>query len=224
VALDLQAVRRFGRQIALAEFGGDGQARVLAAEVALAGDGVALETVARYLGGAGVPRFRVLSRAGGEAVRAAAGAVGATAQVQAWPTDGAAWQEALAGCALVVRLGLDDDAMVRAAVRLGIPAVAMRVQPDEATVLSLRQHGPCPHQELELPGVAGDATNDGAAAVVAGTLAASEALLRLAQPAEPPRARLLRLPLGGGEPIAAEIPWSPECFLCGGHVRELVTR
>jgi hypothetical protein len=222
VALDLQAVRRFARQIALPEVGGEGQARVLAAEVALAGDGLAMETAARYLGGAGVARFRVIAREPAGPVVAAAAAVGATARPLPWPADGAGWHEALRGCALVVRLGLDDDAMVRAAVRLGIPAVVLRAEADEATVLSLRRQGPCPHQELDLPTRAADPPAVGAVAVVVGTLAASEALLLLAHPDQPPRARLLRLPLAGGDPVAAELPWSPECFLCGGSGREVV--
>jgi myo-inositol catabolism protein IolC len=68
---------------------------------------------------------------------------------------------------------------------------------------------------------ADEAGDDGALAVLAGTLAATEALWRIARPAEGPRARHLKLRLDA-DPIAQEIPWSPECFVCGGSAREAV--
>ena len=36
------------------------------------------------------------------------------------------------------------------------------------------------------------------------------------------RARHLAVPLDGGEPRAQEIPWTPECFACGGGATEMV--
>jgi hypothetical protein len=209
MSLDLGAARRYAKQIALPELGADGQERVLAAEVALAGDDVLIETCALYLVAAGVRRFR---RIGGRAPGSAA---------LPWPADGAAWEEALRGASLVVRSGLDDDSMVNAAVRLGIPAVVARGG-EHVELLSLRRHGPCPHQPLDVPARPAAPWQGGA--VLAGALAASEALLLLAHPGEPPRARHLGLPLEGADPIAAEIPWAPECFLCGGQAREVVTR
>jgi hypothetical protein len=203
MTLDLAAARRYGKQIALPDFGPIGQERVLAAEVALVGSDLAIETCALYLAGAGVQRFRRIGAEG-------------------WPGDGAAWEAALEGVALVVRSGFDDDPMLRAAVRRGVPVVVMRAAGDLVDLLALRRHGPCPHQELDLPArPAAEAPEDGAGAVLAGTLAASEALLLLARPGEPPRARHLRLPLGGDEPTVVEIPWAPECFLCGGSGREV---
>ena len=83
--------------------------------------------------------------------------------------------------------------------------------------------------------------------MVAATLGAAEALLllvrrrhherRRARPTttkRPPpgrlpgararnaRARHLVLPLDGGAPRVQEIPWSPECFACGGGAVEMV--
>jgi hypothetical protein len=140
---------------------------------------------------------------------------------QATPTaDGQAWLEALAGASIVVRASFDDDPMLRACVRLGVPAVIARAQAEAVDVIAFRQHGPCPHAALDVPARPADPNDGGAAAILAGTLAATEALWILATPGTPPRARHLRLPLDGGEPQTQEIPWTPECFLCGGSGRE----
>jgi hypothetical protein len=109
-------------------------------------------------------------------------------------------------------------------VRLGVPAVVLRAEPDLVDVIAFRRHGPCPHAALDVPArAAAGAPDPGAAAVVAGTLAAAEALwiLAAAPPVPAPRARHLRLRLGeAAEPTTQEIPWTPECFLCGGTAAE----
>jgi hypothetical protein len=201
VTLDLAQSRRYARQIALPEIGGDGQARFAQATAVIVGGDRAAMTAAAYLAAAGVGQVR----------RTPA------------PADGGAWLAALNGAAIVVRAGLDDDPMLRAAVRLGVPAVITRAGRDAVDVLAFRKHGPCPHAALDVPARAATSVADeGAAAVLAGTLAAAEALWILADPGAPPRARHLRLPLDGGEPRTQEIPWTPECFLCGGTAREAV--
>jgi hypothetical protein len=181
----------------------EGQERLLAAEVALVGSGLALEAAARYLSGAGVRRFRMIG-------------------AQDWPMDGEAWLSALAGVTLILRAGFDDDPMLRAAVRLGVPVVVMRGGQSGADLVSFRHHGPCPHAALDVPmRIAEPVPEDGALAVVAGTLAATEAAWRIACPDEGPRARHLKLTLEG-EPVAQDIPWAPECVLCGGQARAAV--
>src|SRR6185369_15028292 len=102
----------------------------------LVGSGTALEAAHRYLAGAGVGRFR---------------AIGA----DQWPA-GDGWVDALRGVTLIVRAGFDDDPMLRAAVRLGVPVVAMRAGPSGADVVSFRRHGPCPHASLDVPARAAD--------------------------------------------------------------------
>lgn len=181
----------------------EGQERLLEAEVVLVGAGTALEATTRYLAGVGVRRFRMLGADG------------------VLPANGAAWLEALRGGTLIVRAGFDDDPMLRAAVNLGIPAVVMRSDSNGAEVVSLRHHGPCPHAALDLP-TQRSATHpsDGALAVLAGTLAATEAAWRIARPSDQPRARHLRLTMTD-DPIAQDIPWAPECFVCGAHSREV---
>lgn len=203
--MDLEAVRRYGRQIALPEIGVEGQARVLAAEVALVGTGMALETAARYLSGAGVQRFRLVGADGD------------------WPAEGEQWVARLDGATVALRAGFDDDPMLHAAVRLGLPVVVMRaVAASGIDLISFRHHGPCPHAALDVPPRPAEAgAEDGALAVVAGTLAATEVLWRIARPEEPPRARHLRLS-AEGEPLAQDIPWAPECFACGGQGRVVV--
>src|SRR5438874_1834018 len=135
--MDLEAIRRYARQIALPDVGTQGQDRLLKAEVALVGDGAALGAASLYLAGAGVGRLRVVS--------------------------------------LIVRAGFDDDPMLRAAVRLGIPVVVMRASAGAVDLVSFRHQGPCPHADLEVPtrpqsdsGQGGDGGDDGAGAVLAG--------------------------------------------------------
>jgi hypothetical protein len=217
MSLDGAAVRRYGKQIALPEIGSEGQERLLAAEVALVGADLTIATAARYLAAAGVGRFRLIGAGDVGSV------IGAGVSRVDWPAGGAGWEAALRGCAVVVRSGLDEDALLRAAVRLAVPVVVVRAGAGLVDLIALREHGPCPHQELDGPVQAASApAEDPAAAVLAGTLAASEALLIVAQPGAPPRARHLRLPLDGEEPASADLPWAPECFSCGGNGREVV--
>jgi molybdopterin/thiamine biosynthesis adenylyltransferase len=251
--MKVEAVQRYLRQIALPEVGPDGQERLSDALVALAGPRLRrpggdpiVEVAARYLAAAGVGKLRLIG-AGADGDRdrddtlrsddpAGAGAFAPSlAQSNpdvriesiAWPSDGAAWLAALDGADLVLRAGFDDDAMLRAAVRLGLPAVVARGLDDRAELISFRRQGPCPHAALDVPIQADPATGAiggaaGAAAVVAGTLAAAEALHALLRTGGgAARARHLAVPLSGGEPRAQEIPWSPECFSCGGSAMEM---
>lgn len=183
----------------------EGQERLLAAEVALVGvgAGVALEAATRYLSGAGVGRFRMIGE-------------------PEWPADGEGWVAALTGATIVLRDGLDDDPMLRAAVRVGIPVVVMRGAGPGVDIVSFRQHGPCPHAALDVPWRAAEPQPaDGGLAVVAGTLAAAEVVWRIARPTDGPRARFLKL-TADGEVTAQDVPWAPECFLCGGRAPEAV--
>ena len=234
----IQGIQRYLRQIGLPEIGPDGQQRLAAAVVAVAsedGDDVSAEIAARYLAAAGVGTVRLISsplngenNGGGALLREGLRASNpdVVVQTQAWPREGAGaeWLTALEGANLIVRSGFDDDPMLRAAARLGIPAVVLKALPDRAEVIAFRKHGPCPHLALDVwPARAGQ-TRGGASAVVAGTLGASEAVFILVgrAGAPPSRARHLSVPLDGGSPRAQEIPWAPECFACGGGAVEMV--
>jgi hypothetical protein len=136
------------------------------------------------------------------------------------------WLGCLRGASAVLRSGFDDDPMLGAAVRLGIPAVIVRGREAEGIELvSFRAHGPCPHVALDGPSRAGAPPDDGAAAVVAGHLAAAEILVGLAgiEVARPGfgTARMLRLPPAHAVPHSADIPWNPACFACGGSGQEM---
>ena len=124
-----------------------------------------------------------------------------------------------------MRAGFDDDAMLRAAIRRGVPVVVMRARDGGAEIVSFRRHGPCPHAPLDVPTRPAPSDAEGAGAVVAGALAAAEALHVLVlvgdRAAAAARARHLRVPLDGGEALAQEIPWTPECFACGGSGAEM---
>lgn len=187
---------RFARQIALPQIGPDGQARICAARVLVAGDDPAAETAVIYLEAAGV------------------GTVIAPATL---PADGAGWLAALDGVDLVVRSGFDDDAMLGATARLGLPVVVVRATNDFVDVVSFPRRPPAPDVSLKIPSRHATPTERGGAAVLAGTLAAAEALTMLArgnarngdstgddgpQSAAP---RHLRLPLDGGAPLAQQI-------------------
>ena len=239
------AAHRYLRQIALPEVGPDGQERLAAATVAVAGEAagdLAVEIAARYLAAGGIGALRLIGAAepGAGVLRASNPDVavesltwpGGHADADADPdADGKAWLAALGGVTLVVRSGFDDDPMLRATVRLGIPVVLMRALDDRAEVLAVRRQGPCPHVDLAIPRRRADGVFDGPAAVVAGTLAAAEAMSMILliggrpAPATPARARHLAVPLApspeGAGPRAQDIPWAPECFACGGGATEM---
>jgi pimeloyl-ACP methyl ester carboxylesterase len=227
--MNAATVTRFARQLALPEVGPAGQERLGAARAVIVGDGLAAETTARYLAAAGVGTLRLIGTAAAAAWDAELRGSNPDVALEhlARPADGAAWMEALDGVAIVVRADFDDDAMLRAAIRLGVPAVILRGDEDRdaADVVSFRKHGPCPHAPLDVAPVAAIPIPEGAASVVAGTLAASEALHVLLDKGETParsgRARHLRVPLDGRDATSQEIPWTPECFACGGSGNEM---
>jgi hypothetical protein len=183
------------------------------------------EIAARYLAaaGAGVIRLVELRRwEGDSALRASHPDV--TVEHRPWPSEGEDWLSVLKDVDMVVRSGFDDDAMLRAAVRLGVPVVVARSQEHAAELISFPAHGPCPHAPLDIPARSAAAAPDGPGAVVAGTLAAAEAihsLLGTGGGAGDGRARHLSLPTGSGDPRVQQIPWSPECFACGGSGSEM---
>jgi len=229
--LDADAVRWYGRQLALAEFGPDAQAAVLEARVVVVGDGLVAETCARYLAAAGVSRLGLAeSLAAKPGLREALG--GSNPRVVLAPLATEA-NERLLHASLLIKEGFDDDPWLGAAIRQGCPAIFARAFRDEnrdvVEMLSLRRQGPCPHHPLDRPTQV-DATSAtwaqaGAAATVAGTLAAAEALRILGargrgEPDASP-ARHVRLILGGtAAPRVQDIPWSPACFACGGQGTE----
>ena len=227
--MDVATITRFARQLALPEVGSAGQARLVAARVAVVGDGLAAETAARYLAAAGVGVLRLLGGRSNErwdeALRASNPAVALEHAPR--PTDGVGWMAALDGVALVVRADFDDDALMPAAIRRGVPIVVMRGQENDENVVdvvSFRKHGPCPHAPLDVPRVAAVPVPEGAASVVAGTLAAAEALhvlIAAETPARSSRAHHLRVPLDGGDAVSQDLPWTPECFACGGSGNEM---
>ncbi len=220
--MDVATATRFARQLALPEVGPTGQERLARARALIVGDGVAAEIVARYLAAAGVGTLRLVGGETGAWTRALRGSnPDVVLERQARPADGAAWVKALEGVALVMRADFDDDALLPAAIRRGVPLVVLRGDEAAADVVSFREHGPCPHAPLDVPVVAAVPVPEGAASVVAGTLAASEALLVLIGAAGAARAHHLRVPLDGGDATAQDLPWTPECFACGGSGNEM---
>jgi hypothetical protein len=207
VGLTLEQTRLYARQVALPEIGVQGQARLGEATVALFSGGSA------FAAAAGAAAAEHLAAAG-------VGQVDAVLP----PATGQGWLQALANVQAAARFSLDDDALLRACVRLGRPVVFGRAHGEGVDLLSLRRHGPCPHQSLDVPARVGSVDlASSAAAPLLGILVASELLWILAAPQDGPRARLLRLSLAGDDaPQASEIPWAPECFVCGGRGQEAV--
>jgi hypothetical protein len=200
--LTLEETRRYARQIALPEVGAEGQARIRAARVVIVGDhDGATRAAGDYLRAAGVGQVGLVST----------------------PTDASGWLEALTGASLVLRFSFDDEPLLRTAVRLGIPALIGVAHAEAVDLFAFRRHGPCPHQDREIPvRVAAPGAGSGPAPIILATLAVGEALQLLVNPQAPPRARLLRLALAPEGPAALvqEIPWAPECFVCGGRSPE----
>jgi hypothetical protein len=221
--VNVASATRFARQLAVPEVGAAGQERLLASRAAIVGDGLAAETAARYLAAAGVGTLRLLGSAASEEWDAALRGSNPDVALEhaARPADGAAWMEALDGVSIVVRADFDDDALLPAAIRRAVPLVVLRGGEDTADLVSFRAHGPCPHAPLDVPVVAAVPIPEGPASVVAGTLAAAEALHVLAGRVNLARARTLRVPLDGGEAVAQDLPWTPECFACGGSGSEM---
>ncbi len=86
--------------------------------------------------------------------------------------------------------------------------IVARATPTQVDVISFPRRAPAPDASLEVPPQAAEASAPAAADVVAGTLAAAEALVRLARvdgDVDGGRIRHLRLPLDGGAPLAQEL-------------------
>ena len=181
--MDVVDVARYARHIALPEIGPAGQARIGAARVAVVGDDLTAETAVTYLKAAGVGHLI--------SVR------------------GAASHFPLADVDLIVRSGFDDTPVDAAAARLGLPAIFVRATPDAVDMVSFSGRVPSPEARPETPfTAAGTAATDDASAVLAGTLAAAEALqmiVRESSGAFTPRVRHMRLPLDGREPLVQDI-------------------
>jgi hypothetical protein len=181
-------VARYARQIALPEVGPDGQARICAARVAVVGTDLAAETATMYLRAAGVASVSPLPAAQGEGA------------------DVDRWTALLTDVDLVVRSGFDDDAMAGAAARLGLPVIVVRAQRDGVDLVAFARRPPAPGATIAAPVAAAAPPVDGPAAVLAGTLAAAEALHVLAGLRDPaPKIRHLRLPIDGRDPLVQEI-------------------
>jgi hypothetical protein len=176
-------VARFARQIALPEVGPEGQQRLGVCRAVVVGDDLAAEIAVLYLTAAGLGG---VERATGAALD---------------------WTRILAGADVVVRSGFDDDGLLGAAARAGLPVIVVRGDEDRIDMVSFPKRPPQPEATLAARARAGTAPHPGAAAVLAGTLAASEAIWALLRPTgEATTAiRHLRLPLDGGEPLAQEI-------------------
>lgn len=213
-----------------------GQEKILAGTVALIGnvdrvDGdLTCDTAQRYLAAAGVGTLRLFGCGTAEGPSVGAHS---RAEPHAWPATASAWAQSLAGCDVVMRSGFaeDADAILDVSARLGIPLVVVRDSDDVVEVVRFagRRAGNAPfaHEEDSQTGAPqsqsqsqsqsrpqardGRAPVGPAGAVVAGTLAACEVLLLLAQVAGRPAAgaRHVRLPLDGGEPVTQNIPWPP---------------
>jgi hypothetical protein len=88
--------------------------------------------------------------------------------------------------------------------------IVARATPAQVDVISFPRRSPLPDASLDVPPQAAELSPPGAADVVAGTLAAAEALVRIARVDDDIdggriRIRHLRLPLDGGAPVAQEL-------------------
>ena len=189
--LDVDDVARYARHIALPEIGPEGQSRIGAERVAVLGADLTAETAATYLRAAGVGQ--VFEAA---AVYSALAVSGGSKHMDS-------------AFDLIVRSGFDDTPMDADAARLGLPMIFVRATADAVDMVSFSGRVPSADARAETPfTAAGTPTANDGSAVLAGTLAAAEALqLIVRESAGPfaPRIRHLRLPLDGREPLVQEI-------------------
>lgn len=183
-------VARHARHIALPEIGPEGQARIAAARIAVIGGDVLAETAATYLRAAGV------------------GHVFQPNEFVSKAPVAEAFKNVPEGFDLIIRSGFDDTPMDAGIARLGLPVIFVRATATEVDLVSFSGRVPSPDAPPSIPFKAAAPTTDGAAAVLAGTLAATEALhviVREASGPFPQKIRHLRLPLDGREPLVQEI-------------------
>lgn len=207
--MNADAVARYARQIALPEIGPDGQERLLAARVAVVGGDLTAAIAARYLAAAGVGRLRVLGGAANIDDDLRASNPDVSIEHAPLPAAGAAWLAALENVDAVVRSGFDNDPMLRAAIRRGVPVIAVRGRDEGVELVSFRRNGPSPDAPLDVPTQPSTPPSERSAAVVAGTLAATEIIHTLLHNGGDAPARHLSLPLDGRPPRAQDIPWPP---------------
>jgi len=190
--VDSASIARFARHITLPEIGLEGQQRLAGARVLIVGEDMAARIATRYLEASGVGVVRTV---GDEGIPG--------------PVNGRAWLAVLEDERpdLVVRSGFDDDALLGAARRVGLPVIVMRSREDLVDVLSFPRTPPAAEASLDTPLKRAEPQRAGAAAVVAGTLAAAEALQVLVGHAPRASARHMRVPLDGRPPQVQEIPW-----------------
>jgi hypothetical protein len=229
--MKLGDVQRFSRHVALPEFGPDGQQRVLDAVVAIdvrSDRGMALETAVLYLGNSGVRQFRVLLAEGAVAPlwlpRMQSALPVAQFVTTIVGTSRSSWDAAFDGCHVVVRGTLPDDVFAEACHRKSVAVVMIQSDGETIDVLSLRPSTPSalslvPElQRLPSPLLRELTPTEEASSVVAGTLAAAEALWLVA--GRGPRAddcpenadgviRHLRVPISSPteRPATHNIPW-----------------
>jgi hypothetical protein len=178
-------VARHARHIALPEIGPEGQARISAARVVVVGRDVTTETAATYLRAAGVGQV-----------------------VEATEAMSVTWHRDLPGFDLLIRSGFDDNPVDGIAAHLGVPAIVVRATSTEVDLVSFSGRVPAPDAPAAIPFKAGEPASNEATAVLAGTLAAAEALhliVREGAGPVPPRIKHLRLPVDGREPLVQEI-------------------
>lgn len=106
--MNTETALRFARQIQLGDVGPEGQARIGAARVVVAGGNTTAEIAAMYLRAAGV---------------------GSVVELRDLADDGPGWLAALTGADVAVRADFDEGAMLTATLsgataRLGLPTVA----------------------------------------------------------------------------------------------------
>ena len=207
-------VVRHARHIALSEIGPEGQARISAARVAVVGNDLAAETAALYLRAAGVIQLVPITARRGESSSSFPLPAPRGEGTGEGSPDAQAWLASLKDVDLVIRSGFDDDAMIATATRLGLPVIVVRAQRDVVDLVAFPRRPPAPGAGTDAPFAAATPADEGPAAVLAGTLAATEALHVLARGSEPaasspPPIKHLRLPLDGREPLVQAIGRQP---------------
>jgi len=211
-------IERYSRQILLQELGGEGQERILAARVLVAGEGLALPIAARYLAAAGAGEIGLASGAGGDVLAADIHALNPEIRVTLHSAESPS-QELVSGYDLLVAVSLGSslrDHLNRGAVATGCPVITGACDGDHGFVAVLdpaRGGGCLACVEWPSLGTAVKPLTPALAGAV-GTLLATEALKAITGIGDPLTRRMLRIDARSSAYTTAVVQHRPSCLIC----------
>jgi len=212
-------IERYSRQILLRELGGEGQGRILAARVLVAGDGPAMSIAALYLAAAGVGHIGLACHAGGDGLAAEIHALNPDIRVALHSVESLS-QEVVSGYEPSIAVSLGSDLRARlnsGAVATGRTVITGACNGDQGFVAVLRpadRNGCLACADWPPLGTAMTALTPSLAGAV-GTLLATEAMKVITGIGDLHASRMLRIDARASSYVLAVVPRHPTCPVCG---------